>query len=84
MLRALNRTPMRPAHLHVKLSAAGFAPVVTALYAAGDPYLESDAVFGVRSSLIAVYEPYDAARHGPTDGEPPRWVVQHDFTLADR
>ena len=83
MLRALNRTPMRPAHLHVKLSAAGFAPVVTALYTAGDPYIGSDAVFGVRPSLIAVYEPYDAARHGPTDGEPPRWVVQHDFVLSD-
>ena len=83
MLRALNRAAMRPAHLHVKLAAAGFAPLVTALYSAGDPYIGSDAVFGVRPSLVVVYEPYDAARHGPTDGEPPRWVVEHDFVLAD-
>ncbi len=83
MLRALQRSAMRPAHLHFTISAAGLAPIVTALYTAGDPYLEIDAVFGVRPSLVTVYEPYDPARHGTTAEEPPRWVVEHDFVLAD-
>jgi hydroxyquinol 1,2-dioxygenase len=60
MLRALGRHAWRPAHLHVAIEASGYEDLSTQLFRADDPYLDSDAVFGVRSSLIA-----DWVRHGP-------------------
>ena len=53
MLEALGRHPWRPAHLHFMISAPGYERLVTHVFREGDRYLDSDAVFGVRSSLIA-------------------------------
>ncbi|KNZ73269.1 Hydroxyquinol 1,2-dioxygenase [Termitomyces sp. J132] len=52
LLKRLGRHVYRPAHLHMVLEAPGFEKLTTALYFEGDPYLTSDAVFGVRTSLI--------------------------------
>ena len=73
MLNALGRHPFRPAHIHFKISAAGYEPLTTALYIAGDQYLESDAVFGSRESLVVRY-----ARSGDVDS------IKFDFVLASR
>ena len=53
MLTATKRHPWRPAHLHFRLQAPGYETLVTHVFRDGDPYLDSDAVFGVRSSLVA-------------------------------
>jgi protocatechuate 3,4-dioxygenase beta subunit len=73
MLQRLGRHTFRPAHLHFRVGAAGFAPLTTAIYLAGDPYLSSDAVFGVRASLIEEFR-RDAASGTAT--------LERDFTLA--
>jgi hydroxyquinol 1,2-dioxygenase len=52
MLKALNRHPMRPAHIHFILRAIGFDTLTTHIFIDGDPYLDSDAVFGVKDALI--------------------------------
>lgn len=52
LLRAGGRTAWRPAHFHFLLKAAGHRPITTEIFIAEDPYLGSDAVFGVRKSLI--------------------------------
>lgn len=52
LLRAQGRHPYRPAHIHFIVSAPGYKPVATHCFVAGDPYLASDAVFGVKDSLI--------------------------------
>ncbi|WP_305098363.1 dioxygenase family protein [Croceibacterium aestuarii] len=64
LLAATGRHPWRPGHVHFKIAAEGFAPLVTHLFPSGDPYLESDAVFGVKPSLVI-----DLAEHGT--GEAP-------------
>jgi catechol 1,2-dioxygenase len=56
LLRALGRHTFRPAHIHFIVSADGYQPVVTQLFTAGDAYLDSDAVFGVKNSLVVDYE----------------------------
>jgi hydroxyquinol 1,2-dioxygenase len=56
MLDKLGRHPYRPAHLHVMVSAPDHAPVATHIFVAGDPYIESDAVFGVKPSLILEFK----------------------------
>ena len=53
MLRATARHPWRPAHLHFMIKAPGYETLVTHVFRDGDAYLDSDAVFGVRQSLVA-------------------------------
>ncbi|WP_131738356.1 dioxygenase family protein [Actinomadura roseirufa] len=68
LLRASGRHPHRPAHVHVIAAAPGHVPVTTQVFVAGDPYLGSDAVFGVRRSLIRAFDQVDdrdrAAEYG--------------------
>jgi catechol 1,2-dioxygenase len=77
MLGALGRHPYRPAHVHFIVSAPGHVPVVTQLFTEGDPYLDSDAVFGVKSSLVVRYQ----EDGGEPDGTP-RFRLEHDFVLV--
>jgi hydroxyquinol 1,2-dioxygenase len=53
MLRALGRHPNRPAHIHFMIAAKGYETLITHVFDAESPYLDSDAVFGVKESLIA-------------------------------
>jgi hydroxyquinol 1,2-dioxygenase len=52
ILRATDRHAWRSKHFHYMLSAPGMRGIVTEVFFEGDEYLESDAVFGVRRSLI--------------------------------
>ncbi len=82
MLRALGRHPYRPAHIHLLISAEGFVPVTTHLFVKGDPYLDSDAVFGTKDSLVVEFVRHDsaedAARYGVTA---PFYTAEYDFVL---
>jgi hydroxyquinol 1,2-dioxygenase len=52
MLEATGRSPMRPAHLHFMVEAPGYRTLVTHVFVRGDHQLDSDAVFGVKDSLV--------------------------------
>lgn len=54
LLEKLGRHNMRPNHLHMMFKAPGYKTLTTALYPEGDVYLNSDAVFGVKKSLVVV------------------------------
>jgi protocatechuate 3,4-dioxygenase beta subunit len=54
LLLKLGRHNLRPNHLHMMIKAPGFHKLTTALYPEGDPILSSDAVFGVKKSLVVV------------------------------
>lgn len=64
MLVASGRHPWRPAHVHFMIQASGHETLITHVFRAGDPYLDSDVVFGVRASLVADYVAH-AAGTGP-------------------
>lgn len=55
LLRASNRHGMRPAHIHFIVSADGYESLTTHVFSDGDEYLDSDAVFATKSSLIGHY-----------------------------
>lgn len=82
MLLKLGRHPYRPAHIHTIVSAPGYEPVTTHVFVEGDPYLDSDAVFGVKDSLVV-----DFVRREPgtapdgTKMERPYFLVSYDFGL---
>ena len=60
LLAATGRGPMRPAHLHFKVTAPGYRTLVTHIFVAGDPHLASDAVFGVKDSLVVEFADHPA------------------------
>jgi hydroxyquinol 1,2-dioxygenase len=82
MLEATGRHPWRPAHLHFMIGAEGYKPVVTHLFVRGSDYLDSDAVFGVKQSLICEFPEHPP---GPTpDGrvmDKPWRTLEHTFVL---
>lgn len=61
MLRATGRSSWRPAHIHLIVSADGCVPVTTHVFDAASPYLDSDAVFGVKRSLVHTFTRHDAS-----------------------
>jgi len=79
LLRAQGRHPYRPAHIHFMITADGYEPLITALYIAGDSYIESDAVFGAKQSLTVGYHKSRAANG---KGERAPDAIEFDFTLA--
>jgi len=82
LLEALGRHPWRPAHLHFMITAPGFERLITHVFRDGDRYLDSDAVFGVRSSLIAewVRHPAGPAPDGQASAEP-FFTLDFEFVL---
>ena len=52
LLEATGRHPWRPAHLHFLIKADGYERLITHIFRDHDKYLDSDAVFGVRETLI--------------------------------
>jgi protocatechuate 3,4-dioxygenase beta subunit len=84
MLRATNRHAWRPAHVHFVVSAPGYSPVTTHVFDSADKYLDEDAVFGVKNSLIADFKEHksrdEAARK--LGAEPPFCTCEFDFVLA--
>jgi hydroxyquinol 1,2-dioxygenase len=56
LLEATRRSPMRPAHIHFMVTAPGYQTLITHVFDVADEYLDTDAVFGVRSSLLATFD----------------------------
>ena len=83
IMRAANRSPMRPEHLHFRFHAEGFQPLITMLFRDGDPYLDRDAVFGAKRSLAVTFVDHEAgvAPDGTRVDEPFQ-TVEWTFTLA--
>jgi hydroxyquinol 1,2-dioxygenase len=83
LMHATARSPYRPAHVHFRVSMPGYETVTTHVFAAGDAYLDKDAVFGVKESLIADFERHAAGRapDGTTQGRPYH-TMSYDFALA--
>ena len=83
MLSKMGRHLNRPGHMHMMLTAPGHERLVTHIFVKDSPYLDSDAVFGVRNSLIVDFE-----KHGPgtaPDGrqlEKPFYTARYDFRLV--
>ncbi|MDF1775129.1 MAG: dioxygenase [Rhizobiaceae bacterium] len=74
MLAALGRHPYRPAHMHYLVTAPSFQKLITHTFVGDDRYITSDAVFGVKDTLVA---PFERVTHGKTV-----WRSPFDFILV--
>ncbi len=81
MIRATKRHPYRPAHIHYRITHAGFDPLVTHIFVDGDEYLDSDCVFGVRSSCIGHY-PKQEAGTAPDGSKQAKPFYTNDSTFV--
>lgn len=82
LLRSCGRHPMRPGHLHFIITAEGHDRLTTHIFTAGDEYLDSDAVFGTKSSLIGEYEScHDEAMAKEYGLSVPFLLLDFDFGL---
>jgi hydroxyquinol 1,2-dioxygenase len=83
MLRKMGRHPNRPGHIHMIVSAPGYQTVATHLFVKDAPYLDSDAVFAVKDSLIVEFERHEPGR-APDDAmmDVPFYTCEYDFRLA--
>jgi hydroxyquinol 1,2-dioxygenase len=83
LMRITGRSIYRPGHMHVKVSAPCHVMLTTHIFVAGSPYIDEDAVFGKRDSLVVDFE-----KHAPgkaVDGRDmtvPYYSASFDFRLA--
>ena len=83
LIRATGNHHMRPAHMHAIVSAPGYQQVITHVFVEGDPYLDGDAVFAVKDSLVAKYVKVNDAAEAKRLGMPnPFLKLTWDFKLA--
>jgi hydroxyquinol 1,2-dioxygenase len=83
MLNATGRHPWRPAHIHMIIRAPGYRTLTTHIFDTASEYLDSDAVFAVKPSLIRTFRERsadDPERPAGVEGE---WVsLENDIVLA--
>jgi protocatechuate 3,4-dioxygenase beta subunit len=85
ILRAMGRHPMRPAHIHFMITADGYETLITHLFIKNDPYLDSDAVFGVKESLIVDFIPDHSTAKADTLGfRIPFYEITYNFKLKEK
>jgi len=77
LLAATRRHPYRPAHIHFIVSADGYTPLTTHIFVAGTEYIDSDAVFAVKKSLITEFTEVD------DPGLAAQYQVSNPFRLTD-
>ncbi|HSH88745.1 MAG TPA: dioxygenase [Ramlibacter sp.] len=85
MLHRMGRHPNRPGHMHMMFDSPKHERLVTHIFVADSPYLDSDAVFGVRNSLIVDFKPHPAGK--APDGksiDKPFHTAEYDFKLVPK
>lgn len=80
VLRLLGRHTWRAAHIHFKVSANGYTPLTTQLYIEGDPHLDSDTTFAVRTAILKLQKHESPAG---LDAQPrkPFYTTEFNFVL---
>lgn len=76
------RSAWRPAHFHLIVGAPGYQTLVTELFDAQDPYLQTDAVFGVRDALVGHYHLQEGPETRLLVGDGPIPVMEVELRLA--
>lgn len=65
LLKALDRHAIRPAHVHLIITADGYKSLTTQIFPKGDPYLAKDTVFAVKDDLVVEFLPREADEANP-------------------
>ena len=82
LIKALGSHPWRPAHVHVRVTHPGFAPLTTQVFLKDDPWIDQDVVGAVKESLIMGMTRHDDATEIKQRGlTRPFFTLNYDFVL---
>ncbi|HEY9631001.1 MAG TPA: dioxygenase [Coleofasciculaceae cyanobacterium] len=81
LLELLGRHPWRAAHIHFKLSAPEYTPLTTQIFIAGDPHLDSDTTFAVRSAVVQLQKHEASEELNARQQSKPFYTTEFDFVL---
>jgi catechol 1,2-dioxygenase len=81
LLRAQNRHPYRPAHLHALIFKDGYKTLISQVYDPRDPHLDTDVQFGVTRALIGDFVRHDEPHPDARDVTPPWYSLDYTYVM---
>lgn len=81
LLKAQNRHPYRPAHVHALVFKEGYKTLTSQVYADDDPNLETDVQFGVTRALVGKFDRHDEPHPSEPDVEVPWYSLDYTFVM---
>ncbi|TNC05454.1 catechol 1,2-dioxygenase [Methylobacterium terricola] len=81
LLAAQGRHPMRPAHLHALIAKPGFKVLISQVYDANDPHIESDVQFGVTKALVGDFVRHDGPHPDAADVSSPWYSLDYTYVM---
>jgi catechol 1,2-dioxygenase len=82
LLKAQQRHPYRPAHLHALVFKPGYKTLITQIYADDDPRLATDVQFGVTEAVIGRFERHDTPRSDEPGVAAPWYSLEHRLVMS--
>lgn len=83
LLKAQNRHPYRPAHLHALIVKEGFKVLISQIYDPADPHIEDDVQFGVTRALLGDFVRHDEAHPSKADVVSPWYSLDHVYVMEE-
>lgn len=83
LLRAQNRRPYRPAHIHFLGFRPGYKTLITQVFVDDDEHLESDVVFGVTRALVGDYRRHDHGEPPASGVRAPWYTLNYRFVMEE-
>ncbi|KAK6441624.1 hypothetical protein LTR95_002135 [Oleoguttula sp. CCFEE 5521] len=81
LLQAVDRHPMRPAHIHLMVTHDDYKPVITQIYPKDDPWLATDTVFAVKDDLVVDFVPITETPNGMKEHTGPGGKATRELEL---
>lgn len=81
LLRAQDRHPFRPAHLHALIFKEGYKTLISQVYAPDDPHIDTDVQFGVTRALIGDFQRHEDPHPADPGAGVPWYSLDYTFTL---
>ncbi|BAQ44542.1 MULTISPECIES: dioxygenase [Methylobacterium] len=81
LLAAQGRHPMRPAHLHALIFKPGFKVLISQVYDANDPHIDSDVQFGVTKALVGDFVRHDRPHPDAAEVAAPWYALDYTYVM---
>ena len=81
LLKAQDRHPFRPAHLHALIFKEGYKTLISQVYAPDDPRIDTDVQFGVTRAVIGDFLRHEEPHPADRGVETPWYSLEYTFTM---
>lgn len=81
LLKAQDRHPYRPAHLHALIFKKGFKVLISQVFDPSDPHIDSDVQFGVTRALVGNFVRHDEPHAADTSIATPWYSLDYVYVM---